>query len=417
MAASSCRNTDSDIIREVKVKGNILTEINIDKIPDEAREMNLSEIFIDFSIIPLETNENCLIGAYNKKVKIADGNIFFGFHGDNNPGILLRFDSEGNFINRIGTGGRGPGEHRGYDVHSIHPDEATNRVTVEWFGIIGDGPKTYEYDGTYIESISFPEILLGGFYKWSEGEWFSTGNATGNPEYPRDSLIVLFYNNKGEITGRVPRSVYPEPVSNNYTPFGGINVFTIGDNYKLFTPESDTVYILNKEKLIPADVIHRGDDVMPYNKYVDPNSIIGKHDIEIIDETENNYLLMKSVITMADLREYAPGRWGGMFDADHSLIVIDKKNYVASYVKIVDDVFGILPEDPEYFFTIFRDIDEERVSLPIDAIRFLKMVDESGVDLETLAAFSPSPERIKNITTDSNPVIITFTLRDHIKLN
>jgi hypothetical protein len=412
----SCSENENAAVREVRIKGQTLTEIHIDNIPSEVVRMNLSALFTDFSIIPLETNDESLIGAYNKRVKITDDDIFFGFHGMDKPAILLRFDKGGNFLNRIGSGGRGPGEHGSSDVHAIIPDEENKRVTVEWFGLVNEGAKTYNYDGTFIESITNPMILLYGFYKWAEDEWFSCGSASGNIQYERDSLLVVFYNNNGEITGLIPRKVYPYPVSNGYTPGTGIVVHRHKGNYKIFSPESDTVYILSKEKLIPADVIHRGKDAMPYNKYVDPQSVTGKHDIKIVDETDNNYILTKRVVTRANIREYMPGIWGGSFEADNLLIVADKRRRTAAVIEFVDDVFGIIPEKSKYEFSLTNNLEDGRISYPIDAITFLKMAREAGVELKDLAKFSVSPERLLALTSDSNPVILTFTLKDNIRI-
>ena len=413
---SSCRDNENAIIREVKVGGRVLTEINVDNIPSEVVRMNMSDIFTGFSIITLETKDESLIGAYNKRVKITDNDIFFGFHGMGKPAILLRFDRAGNYLNKIGTGGRGPGEHGGSDVYAIIPDEENRIVTVEWFGLVNEGPMTYTYDGTWIESIKKPEILLSGFYKWSGGEWFSTGSVTGKPEYPRDSILVVFYRNNGDVTTIIPRKVYPESGSNSYTPYGSINVHTFQGNYKLYTPESDTVYLLNKERLVPADIIIRGRDAMPYNKQMDPLSVPGRYDIETIAETDNNYILMKRVVTKADLREYMPGRWGGVYEADYLFIISDKKRQTAAIIDTEDDVFGIFPSDKEYLFSLLRYLENGRISYPIDAITFLKMAGEAGVELKDLAKFSTSPERLLALTPDSNPVILTFTLKDHIRI-
>ncbi|MDX9928761.1 MAG: 6-bladed beta-propeller [Bacteroidales bacterium] len=411
----SCREKENAIVSETRFKGHTLTEIYLDNIPSDVINMNMSEVFADFSIIPLETNENCLIGAYNKRVRIAGDNIFFGFHGGDKPAVLLRFDVKGNFLNMIGSGGRGPGEHGGYDVYGTIPDEERKRVTVEWFGRLDEGPMTYSYDGTWIESIRYPMILLYGFYKWDEGEWFSCGSASGNIQYERDSVIVVFYNNNGEVTGKIPRSVYPFPASTGYTPGTAISVHEYRGDYKVFSPESDTVYVLSKGKLIPADIIHRGKNAKPYNQYIDPQSVTGKHDIDIVAETVNNYIFTKSVVTKADIREYMPGVWGGAFEADFSLIVADKRQRRAATVTISDDVFGILPA--KYELSMFRDIIENRICLPLDAIRFLKMVEDAGADIKDLARLSVSPERLLSLTPDSNPVILTFTLKDHIRLD
>lgn len=411
---ASCRERESDVMRDIRFDGSTLTEINIDNIPIEVVNMNLSDIFTDFSIIPLETSENCLIGAYNKKVKIIAENIFFGFFVMDQPAVLFRFDKEGNFINKIGSGGRGPGEHSGYDVHTIITDEENERVTVQWFGLLDEGPMTYTFEGAWIESIKQPMILLGGFYEWGDGEWFSRGSVTGKPEFPRDSVLIIFYNKEGEITGKIPRTVYPETNSDGYTPSSSLSVHKSQGDYKIFSSESDTVYRLTKESLIASDVIKRGKDAMPYNRIIDPQSILGKYDINIIAETKSNYILHKRVVTKADISEYRPGRWGGSLEADNFTLVADKKRRSAAMVEFKDDVFGIIPD--KFEMNLFRYLDENRISYPVDAIRFLKMAEDAGVDLETLAALSTNPERIKSLTAESNPVILTFTLKDYIKI-
>jgi len=126
---------------------------------------------------------------------------------------------------------------------------------------------------------------------------------------------------------------------------------------------------------------------------------------------------MKRVITKADLREYRPGRWGGIFESEDLFAIADKKYRRAAFIETVDDVFGIFPSDPEYLFSLLRYLEDGRISYPIDAITFLKMAGDAGVELKELVKFSTSPERLLALTPDCNPIIITFTIKDHIRIN
>ncbi len=411
----SCRDAGTDVVREVPFNGSTLTEIHIDNIPTEVIEMNLSDFFTGFRIIPLETNDSCLIGAFNKVAALTENNIFIGFHMMDAPTVVYRFDQDGRFINSIGTGGRGPGEHTGFDVRSILPDESNGTVTIEWSGYVGDHPIKYDFDGRFLGNVLFPEILLGGFYKWSDDEWFSTGSVTGNPEYPRDSVLILFYNNNGKRTGLHPRTIYPSGASEKYTPHGQISIHKYKNSYKVFSPESDTVYSITKEKLIPSEVIFRGADGMPFNKkFDDPQSTIGKHYLIPAAETESYYLFTMAVLTEADMKKYAPGRWGGIVDFDYKTILIEKKGKKAAYIKLTDDVFGFLPDF--FFENMFREMQGHTISFQFDASRFLTTLTEKGIDPGKFEGLTSSPERFKSLTPESNPVLITFRLKENIRI-
>jgi hypothetical protein len=272
----------------------------------------------------------------------------------------------------------------------------------------------YKYDGTYIGGVTFPAILLSGFYRWNEEEWFSLGSAAGKPEYPRDSMLVVFYDNSGKITGLFPRTVYPAGNSNNYTPWGPVSLYAYNNSYKIFSPQSDTVYTITKEKLIPSDVVFRGDNSMPYNKYTEPQSTINKYDLEIITETDDYYLLSKRILTSADLSEYQPGRWGGMVDYDQKMILIEKGIKKVAYINLTDDVFGFLPEQFNKF--LFMYFTNNAFTYQIDAIKFLDSLKETGIDPVKLESLTPTPARLSSLTANSNPVLISFTLKENITL-
>jgi hypothetical protein len=62
---------------------------------------------LEFTFIPLETNEQCLIGVVGQ-VEIRDGKIYVLDHIQM---ALFVFDMEGKFITQIGNRGAGPGEY------------------------------------------------------------------------------------------------------------------------------------------------------------------------------------------------------------------------------------------------------------------------------------------------------------------
>jgi hypothetical protein len=79
---------------------------------------------LEFSFIPLETNEQCLIGVV-KQVEIRDGKIYIL---DIKQKALFVFDMEGQFLAQIGTRGAGPGEY--ISPMSFDLDLSANTIVV-----------------------------------------------------------------------------------------------------------------------------------------------------------------------------------------------------------------------------------------------------------------------------------------------
>lgn len=412
MVLASCRDDKNAAVREVRVKGQTLTEIHIDRISPEEKEMRFSDFFDGFRIIPLETSDNCLIGHWNRRVIITETNIFFGFQGTSDIATLYRFDKDGNYLNNIGTGGRGPGEHRGSDVGQIISDDNKQILTVAWSG--RGETMNYRYDGSYLGSIRRPMILLSGIYKWSDSLWFSLGSASGIPEFSRDSLLLVFYDNNGQIMGMHPRTVYPPVKGEKYTPQGSISIHIYNNRYKIFSPESDTVYIITPESKTPSEIISSVVGRIPYNRYTEPQNIVGKHDISFIAETDGYYLLHKTIFTDADFTQYAPGKWSARLKIEEKIILVDKQSKEATFVKLTDDVFGFLPEG--FISYALSDMRDHRIAEQMDAMNFMKAIYENGIDNSDLMHLTTSPDRLRGLTQESNPVVITFTLKDHIRI-
>lgn len=70
--------------------------------------VKMSEVFSDITYIPLETNQDCLLGSMNIPIYGKDI-IIRAYHG--NSSDIFRFSEEGKFLNKIGSVGRGPEEY------------------------------------------------------------------------------------------------------------------------------------------------------------------------------------------------------------------------------------------------------------------------------------------------------------------
>ncbi len=130
----------------------------------------LSEIAKSIRIVPLETNPGCLIGS-TSHLYVGRNSILISTSGGENN--LMHFTSEGKFLNKIGSVGKGPGEYSDVNDMSvfenplkvlIYPSSRhkildysfngkLNREITRWKGL--DDPKAL--NDNQIGSISFKD--------------------------------------------------------------------------------------------------------------------------------------------------------------------------------------------------------------------------------------------------------------------
>lgn len=103
-------------------------------------------IYSSIKFIPLETHEKSILSSPN----------VFGMDGDNvlvwDQDEILRFDTHGKFLNRVGRLGRGHGEHG--RINSANYDENEKRIYV---GNMGGFIYKYDLEGNYIGQFKISE--------------------------------------------------------------------------------------------------------------------------------------------------------------------------------------------------------------------------------------------------------------------
>ena len=412
-ACTPGKSTDPPLLQETTIDNHTVTEINIEAIPNEVTQVGLSEFFKDFDVIRLESSREAL--AANATLHFADG--FFLLGTQNFPGAarLLRFDYEGNYLNTIGQEGGGPGEHRGQYVRTLEYYKDINTVLVDWGGF--GNPQHFHPDGTHLGDIRMPMQLMSNIARWAENEWFTYGHTTDRPRYPRDSLKIAFFSSDGEIISRTNRTTYPPTNSTEFTPYGDASLFTFKGDQKIYFPEDHTIYHIDSRKLIPDAVIRPGKDILSFNQLTDPEDIIGKHDLEILSETDRNWFIKKSIYTEADFKEFKkePGRWGGMYETEDQLIVIDKETNKGKIYKFKDDLFYILPE--EFSKSMLPWQEGFGAYLPLSANRYLRFKKASKKLDHRSEEVSRKLEVLDDLSKNDNFVIFTFSFQQEVEIN
>lgn len=116
----------------------------------EQQEVSISDLFGDLEVIPLETNDSCLL-IWPDKVLYNEGcyEVFDGKH----PGLFI-FDKDGRYVRKVGRKGDGPGEYTEiYDV--IHDSRNGNICMLSPFGEIF----VYGADGKFQKRMKLPQKL------------------------------------------------------------------------------------------------------------------------------------------------------------------------------------------------------------------------------------------------------------------
>ena len=139
-------------------KGKLVIDMDKAKMnPDSI--FTASMLFKGIKLIPLETNESCLIGSITK-ITVFEQFIFVMDHVVAKS--LYVFDKEGRFIRKIGSVGSGPGEY----------------VEIRDFTIDRVNKTVYLYDGR-LQRINIYDLATGKFIRYVSLER-NTSNVTSN---------------------------------------------------------------------------------------------------------------------------------------------------------------------------------------------------------------------------------------------
>ena len=183
----------------------------------------LDSFVSEIKIIPLETNDNCLIGQpLMERVKYHQGLIYISFMRK-----LLVFDLAGKFIREIGSMGEGPGEY--IEVRDfLFTDEGTiellDFLKIESYTLDGKhiGSKKFNFMGPdyYCNPRNFCLSFSSGYYLW--------GGIVQDEKLRKQSNLMYRVNHKMDIVEGY--------FSQEYGDGGGQDRFKYYQDKILFTP-------------------------------------------------------------------------------------------------------------------------------------------------------------------------------------
>jgi hypothetical protein len=239
-----------------------------------------SDLFSSIELIPLETNDDCLVGSVG--LLINDEFILtIGSSVLNNPHIYA-FNRTGKFMNEIASRGQGPGEY----LSAAGVFFNTEKSTV----YIADTRKCQEYDleGNYIRSFQLPVFSTGVFDITSRIGYIGGNLFIGSDRYNGNNKFkYCIFNQDGDTIKTFPNYIFFNRTGMSMSLFDfALNPISVDNRIYLKDYVNDTIYALTNLNLQPAYVFDFGK--YSFSKEQLENTIMGK---EFSNEFVNSSLI------------------------------------------------------------------------------------------------------------------------------
>ena len=356
------------------------------KVLPKTTQIRLSELgFIDIKYVPLETTEKSIINKINE-IKVGSGFFIIKYFND-----ILKFDSNGFFVNKIGIEGRGPGEF--IIAHDVEIDTLKHRIYlvdgwVKKFNV-------YTEDGVFIRTFQSPFNTINFEIFYNQILCYST-NYIANTEnsynlIDTNGILLKAYPNKypWQYKVRLGTAGFEE------------NLFYKSQN-RVYKKEiyCDTVFMFEKESFLPYIVINHGDKLLTTQARSEFNP-------EFLLE---NYISQKKLFEFGDYLYYEFAI-GLMHYKRYSLIGSKRTGF--EYLISADQGFindldcgpNILPKAVKDENTIIAWIDALQLKKHITSDEFRKSTPKYPEKKKELERFA------NNLKETDNPILILVKLK------
>ena len=252
----TCKNKDSS-----SSKGDSVKLIRLDLSKAKNDSMNLSEIATRIEYIPLERTDQSILGhVYD--FEITDDCFLVEFEMD-----LFRYGSDGKFLNRIYTKGRGPAEVQPV-CYAISTEDRLVYV-ISWDRSL----KAFDFNGNYVTSITKPINPEESLPPWRIG-YFNSTLFVANAQKPWAKYIYSCYDMKKDTLHVLYRNIreYKDDQSERNPALIPHDFhYQINEATLLFKEKfSDTIFSANREfEVTPRYIIDIANDKLAWEVWRD----------------------------------------------------------------------------------------------------------------------------------------------------
>ena len=337
-----------------------------------------------YDILPLELTDGSALSGIKKVVRVDASYIVF----DNYNGLIVRYDKNGKYLNRIGLKGRASSEYLRVDTFVI--DEDGNVLILD-----GSQDKilTYRPDGKFVSVTLFPKRSLG---------FINDAVSLGDGRILVNNCIYNNFNEIYRILSINDKKVasligFPMTSENIAEPTGKRPVGGY-DRIILLKPFDDTIYTLDdKNKVLPL-------------LYVEHNGML------VDDKYYKNHVVFSVATTYSEMSQK------GYFSGFVSVFESERHLLLCTY----NDVYFLIDKDTNTGLPLRQTACDEYEGVPLinvvasdseNLIGFWSPGDfVDKYNLEIMAGSSNEAVQnfistLKELPEDGNPCLIVYHLK------
>ncbi len=370
--------------------------IDIEHSVGNEKEVRLSSVAADIKYIPLETNDNSLLGN-SINVYMNDGRIYVF---ENSQMLFKVFDSNGKYLGNIGQKGKGGGEYSSVNNNSLSFNPENGNI------MILSPDKLLEFDRNSRKCIR--EIKYKGTMMLNKimilGDYYVAFvyNSEHNPE-----ISILDKEGKEIDAGRIDSTFYKKlrykKEDKMEIKIGNFNImpqyipYNFENRLRLMMSENDTIYSLDKKLKVSDSFIFKWGKYKFNGCYDSLERGPGIFYVPGMTYESKKYLFLALNYGNNKNRIAKGSLYYGIFDkVNGKLQIIDYTEENAG--KFLNDIDNGMPFWPRYINS-----DNEMVAI-MDAYKFIDLSNKYN---------SPEMKRAAaGLTELSNPVVIISKLKD-----
>jgi len=375
------------------------------------RVVNLSEIASEIQYIPLETNDESILGLSFKRVQYENGILYYIQKHD----LIKIFDKEGRFLKVFNRKGRGPQEYEYFGRLII--DNINNRICITLHNKIIE----YNLDGQFVRSLYQSEkddtegCRFSYSLKLSDNLYVLTNELTTTISSGY-SFVAIDSSSKVILRIKYPdeeKEFVVKKLARQYA-FADPYIFKFKDRVRIINGNSEFILGLNKDLQIDTSYI------LNYGKYNIRNTSLGMrpdNNIPYVSRfssvyESDNYLLMQ--FHMGSLahkpremqRGESSGEKGSTYKVPISCSMFNKKTGEFTFVdQPAFNQVGFIEdfEGGPAFWPLYTSEDGYMVST-ITAMEFISFA-------ETLKVSEKFKKIAANLKDSDNPVLVLVKLK------
>ncbi len=366
-------------------KSEDIISIDIDTIIQDS-PISFSDIFSNFQIIPLESNEICQFN-YIRDIKIMDS-VIYVYDGSATKSVYL-FSIDGTYLSKVYKIGRGPGEYINPTDFDI--DRTSGTILIyDWAS-----KKMNEYDrqGNCIAVVSIANRFMS--FTLDNDRLITYRPYPENPENLDENLLNIFDRKGNFISSHFNyQSILKGPKLLEFR-FGGY-FFKTKNDIKFFPNYHNTIYSIKKESFKPFLVLNS-------KKYELTQTDLDNLDL---DRPSDRFNAMNRTEKFLKVQQYSDNN-----EIAHFVIDIGMRQYHTFYNFKTKEIrcSNRLNDDLTYISPNLCSIEENQFISYVEPMRiakFLELIKSNKIKLS-----GEQKKRLENITDFSNPIIIIYDLK------